>query len=72
MSWLRTELWTAQVVYTGFGTPMLRGALAVQGGFVVGQGSLEELRARFPEAEVVHKGKALLPPPVNALSLIHI
>ncbi len=66
MSWLRTELWTAEVVYTGFGTPMLRGALAVQGGFVVGQGSLEELRARFPQAEVVHKGLALLPPPVNA------
>jgi len=66
MSWLRTELWTAEVVYTGFGTPMLRGALAVQGGFVVGQGSLEELRARFPEGEVVHKGLALLPPPVNA------
>jgi cytosine/adenosine deaminase-related metal-dependent hydrolase len=66
MSWLRTELWTAEVVYTGFGTPMLRGALAVQGGFVVGQGSLEELRARFPQAEVVHKGRALFPPPVNA------
>ncbi|GGM93834.1 amidohydrolase [Thermus composti] len=66
MSWLRTELWTAEVVYAGFGTPMLRGALAVQGGFVVGVGSLLELRARFPEAEVVHKGKALFPPPVNA------
>ncbi|MCX7849929.1 amidohydrolase family protein [Thermus sp.] len=66
MSWLRTEIWTAQVVYTGFGTPMLRGGIAVQGGFVVGQGSLEELRARFPHAEVVDKGKALFPPPVNA------
>ncbi len=66
MSWLRTELWTAEVVYTGFGTPMLRGGIALQGGFVVGQGSLEELRTRFPQAEVVHKGRALLPPPVNA------
>ncbi len=66
MSWLRVELWTAEVVYTGFGTPMLRGGIAVQGGFVVGQGSLEELRARFPGAEVVRKGRALFPPPVNA------
>ncbi len=66
MFWLKTELWTADVVYTGFGTPMLRGAIAVQGGMVVGQGGLEELKARFPQAEVVHKGKALFPPPVNA------
>ncbi|GAA5334565.1 amidohydrolase family protein [Thermus hydrothermalis] len=54
------------MVYAGFGTPMLRGALAVQGGHVVGVGSLAELKARFPEAPVVAKGKALLPPPVNA------
>ncbi|MDM7323773.1 MAG: amidohydrolase family protein [Thermus sp.] len=66
MFWLRTELWTADVVYTGFGTPMRKGAIAVQGSAVVGQGSLEELKARFPNAEVVHKGRALLPPPVNA------
>ncbi|APD10264.1 MULTISPECIES: amidohydrolase family protein [Thermus] len=66
MFWLKTELWTAEVVYAGFGTPMLRGALAVQGGHVVGVGSLEALQARFPGAPVVAKGKALLPPPVNA------
>ncbi len=66
MFWLRTEIWTAEVVYTGFGTPMLRGGIAVQGGVVVGQGPLEELMARFPQGEVVHKGKALFPPPVNA------
>ncbi|GAA6758020.1 amidohydrolase family protein [Thermus oshimai] len=66
MFWLRTELWTAEVVYTGFGTPMRRGALAVQGGRVVGQGPLEELQARFPQGEVVHKGKALFPKAVNA------
>lgn len=66
MFWLKTELWTAEVVYTGFGTPMLQGAIAVQGKHVVGQGPLEELKRRFPEAEVVPKGKALFPPPVNA------
>ncbi len=66
MFWPRTEIWTAEVVYTGFGTPMLRGGLAVQGEYIVGQGPLEELRARFPGAEVVHKGLALFPKPVNA------
>ncbi|MGQ9510303.1 MAG: amidohydrolase family protein [Thermaceae bacterium] len=66
MFWLKTEVWTAEVVYTGFGTPMLKGGLAVQGAHVVAQGPLEELLARFPEAEVIHKGKALLPPPANA------
>jgi cytosine/adenosine deaminase-related metal-dependent hydrolase len=66
MFWLRTEIWTAEVVYAGFGTPMLRGGFAVQGEHVVGVGSVEELKERFPEAEVVHKGKALLPPPANA------
>ncbi len=54
------------MVYTGFGTPMLRGGIAVQGGVVVGQGPLEELQARFPQGQVVRKGRALLPPPVNA------
>ncbi len=66
MFWLKTEIWTARVVYTGFGTPMLRGGIAVQGGVVVGQGPLEELLARFPQSEVVDKGLALFPPPVNA------
>lgn len=66
MFWPKTEIWTAEVVYTGFGTPMRRGGLALRGKHVVAQGSLEELRARFPEAELVPKGKALLPAPANA------
>ena len=66
MFWPKTEIWTARVVYTGFGTPMLQGGLAVQGGVVVGQGPLAELLARFPQSQVVDKGLALFPPPVNA------
>ncbi|MER3451592.1 MAG: amidohydrolase [Thermus sp.] len=66
MFWPKTEIWTAEVVYTGFGTPMRKGGIAVQGAHVVAQGSLEELQARFSEAEVIRKGKALLPPPANA------
>ncbi len=66
MFWPKAELWTAEVVYPGFGTPMREGALAVQGEWVVGQGPLSELQARFPGAEVVWKGRAILPRPVNA------
>lgn len=63
---LSPQLWTAEVVYAGFGTPMLNGAVAVVGGHVAGVGGLEELRGAFPQAAVVHKGKALTPAPVNA------
>ncbi|PZA08441.1 MULTISPECIES: amidohydrolase family protein [unclassified Meiothermus] len=60
------QLWTAEVVYAGFGTPMLNGAIAVVGGHIAGVGGLEELRRAFPQAEVIHKGKALTPAPANA------
>lgn len=60
------QIWTAEVVYTGFGTPMRRGGLLVQGDYVVATGPLDELRQGYPQAEVVHKGKALTPPVVNA------
>lgn len=60
------QIWTAEVVYTGFGTPMRHGGLLVQGGYVVRTGPLEELRRCYPEAEVVQRGKALTPPVVNA------
>jgi len=61
-----TEIWTAEVVYSGFGTPMLKGGLAVQGGYVVALGPLAELQQQYPEAPVVLKGRALTPPVVNA------
>ncbi|HEU4740695.1 MAG TPA: amidohydrolase family protein [Meiothermus sp.] len=63
---LSPRLWTAEVVYAGFGTPMLNGAVAVVGEHVAGVGGLEELRRAFPQAEVIFKGKALTPAPVNA------
>lgn len=60
------QLWTAEVVYAGFGTPMLNGAVAVVGEHVAGVGALEELRRAFPQAPVIPQGKALTPAPVNA------
>lgn len=63
---LSPQLWTAEVVYAGFGTPMKNGAIAVVGEHVVGVGGLEELRRTFPQAEIIPKGRALTPAPVNA------
>lgn len=63
---LEPEIWTAEVVYLGFGTPMLRGGLVVVGEHVAMTGELEELRRIYPSAPIVHKGRALTPPVVNA------
>jgi len=63
---LEPEIWTAEVVYTGFGTPMLDGGLVVVGEHVAAIGGLEELRQTYPSANIIHRGKALTPPVVNA------
>ncbi|WP_027883199.1 amidohydrolase family protein [Meiothermus rufus] len=63
---LKPVIWTAEVVYLGFGTPMLEGGLVVVGQHVVASGPLAELQARYPQAPVVPKGRALTPPVVNA------
>jgi cytosine/adenosine deaminase-related metal-dependent hydrolase len=63
---LEPEIWTAEVVYLGFGTPMLRGGLVVVGEHVAMTGGLEELRRAYPDAPTRFKGKALTPPVVNA------
>ncbi|WP_018465883.1 amidohydrolase family protein [Calidithermus timidus] len=63
---LEPEIWSAEVVYLGFGTPMLRGGLLVVGEHVAMAGGLEELRRAYPDAPIRSKGKALTPPVVNA------
>lgn len=63
---LAPEIWTAEVVYVGFGTPMLNGGLVVVGQHIAATGPLTELQKTYPEAPLVHKGKALTPPVVNA------
>lgn len=62
---MRRELWTAQVVYAGMGTPMLNGALAVVGDHVAAVGSLTELQAAYPNLPLLPKGRALTPPVAN-------
>ncbi|WP_299430048.1 amidohydrolase family protein [uncultured Meiothermus sp.] len=63
---LTPEIWTAEVVYAGIGTPMLRGGLVVVGEHVAAVAGLAELQLRYPDVPLVHKGKALTPPVVNA------
>ena len=63
---LSAEIWTAEVVYAGFGTPMLEGGLTVVGEHIAAVGSLKDLTVQFPDAPVIHKGKALTPPVANA------
>ncbi|WP_119340691.1 amidohydrolase family protein [Meiothermus hypogaeus] len=45
---------------------MLNGGLVVVGQHIAATGPLTELRKTYPEAPLVHKGKALTPPVVNA------
>lgn len=54
------------MVYVGFGTPMRGGGLVVVGQHVAAVGQLAELQQAYPDAALVHKGKALTPPVVNA------
>ncbi len=54
------------MVYAGFGTPMLEGGLVVVGQHVAAVGQLAELQQAYPDTPLVHKGKALTPPVVNA------
>lgn len=62
---ITTQIWTAEVVYAGFGIPMLKGGIAVTGEHIAKVGQLTDLRQGFPDAPLVSKGKALTPPPVN-------
>ena len=63
---LNPEIWTAEVVYTGMGTPMLRGGLVVVGEHVAATGQLRDLQVAYPDAPLIAKGKALTPPVANA------
>jgi cytosine/adenosine deaminase-related metal-dependent hydrolase len=70
MSFFRTEILTADVVYNGIGTPRQDGAVVVQHlqerSMISEVTSQEEARRRHPDAEVTAAGFALSPAPVNA------
>lgn len=66
MGTLEHRILTAEVVYSGLGTPRVDGAVVLQGERIVMVGSLGEARRSYPEAPVRHTGFAISPPPVNA------
>lgn len=75
MEALEHQILTAEVVYSGLGTPRADGAVVLQGERVVMVGSLDEARRSYPDAPVRHTGFAISPPPVNAhthLDLSHL
>ena len=70
MASLDHRILTAEVVYSGIGTPREGGAVVLQGAGegarIVMVGALDDARQSFPDAPVEHVGFALSPPPVNA------
>ena len=62
----RPRILTAEVVYSGLGTPRADGAVVLQGDRVAMVGSLADAQASYPGVPVEHAGFALSPPPVNA------
>ena len=75
MSSLEHQILTAEVVYSGIGTPREGGAVVTQGGRIVMVASLSEARQSYPDAPVQDVGFAISPPPVNAhthLDLSHL
>ena len=63
---LKPRLLTAEVVYSGLGTPRADGAVVLQGDRIAMVGSLTDAQASYPGVPVEHAGFALSPPPVNA------
>jgi len=63
---LEHRILTAEVVYSGIGTPREGGAVVVQGERIVMVGKLEDARRSYPDVPVHDVGFAISPPPVNA------
>ncbi len=63
---LEHRILSAEVVYSGIGTPREHGAVVVQGERIVMVAGLEEARRSYSSAPVESVGFAISPPPVNA------
>ncbi len=63
---IRPRILTAEVVYSGLGTPRADGAVVLQGDRIAMVGSLTDAQASYPGVPVEHTGFAISPPPVNA------
>lgn len=70
MASLEHRILTAEVIYSGIGTPREGGAVVLQGegqgARIVMVGALADARQSFPDAPVQDVGFAISPPPVNA------
>ena len=63
---VRSRILTAEVVYSGLGTPRADGAVVLQGDRIAMVGSLTDAQASYPDVAVEPAGFAISPPPVNA------
>lgn len=63
---LQPTLYTADILYTGMGSPIRDGGVVVSGQVVAAAGPLTELRQHYPQARELRSGRVIAPPPVNA------
>lgn len=66
MRTLEHRILSAEVVYSGIGTPREHGAVVLQGERIVMVAGLDEARRSYPDAPLTDVGFAISPPPVNA------
>lgn len=59
-------LHTADILYTGMGSPIRDGGVVVSGQTVAAAGPLAELRQNYPQARQLPPRRVISPPPVNA------
>ena len=59
-------LHTADILYTGMGSPIRGGGVVVSGQTIAAAGPLAELRQNYPQARELQVRKVISPPPVNA------
>ena len=60
------RLLSADLLYSGMGTPIYGGAVVVSGGTIAASGRAIELRAQYPHAHESRAGRVIAPPPTNA------
>ncbi len=60
------RLLSADLLYTGMGTPTLDGAVVVSGGTIAASGVTNQLRVQYPHAVESRAGHVIAPTPVNA------
>ena len=60
------SLHTADILYTGMGSPIRGGGVVISGQTIAAAGPLSELRQNYPQAREFPTRKVISPPPINA------